>query len=57
MKKIRKHAAGIDIGAKQIFVAIESESVKVFETFTEDLISCGEYLKNHGVVHGRHGLC
>ena len=49
MKKIRKHAAGIDIGAKQIFVAIESESVKIFETFTEDLISCGEYLKNHGV--------
>jgi len=49
MKKIRKHAAGIDIGAKQIFVAIESESVKIFETFTEDLIACGNYLKDHAV--------
>ncbi len=49
MKKIRKHSAGIDIGAQQIFVAIENEQVKVFDTFTEDFISCGNHLKSHGI--------
>lgn len=49
MKKIRKNTAGIDIGAKQIFVSIGEMEVKVFDTFTEDLISCGHYLKSHGV--------
>ena len=49
MKKIRKDTAAIDIGAKQIYVAIESGEVKVFDTFTEDLVICGNYLKSHKV--------
>ena len=49
MDKIRKNAAGIDIGAKQIFVAIENEPVKSFDTFTEDLILSRDYLLSHGI--------
>lgn len=49
MDKIRKNAAGIDIGAKKIFVAIENEPVKSFETFTEDLILSRDYLLSHGI--------
>ena len=36
MEKIRKNAAGIDIGAKKVFVAIEGQEVRSFYTFTED---------------------
>ncbi len=49
MDKIRRNAAGIDIGAKRIFVAIENEPVRSFETFTEDLILGRDYLLSHGV--------
>ncbi len=49
MDKIRKNAAGIDIGAKKIFVAIENEPVRSFETFTEDLILGKDYLLSHGI--------
>jgi len=49
MEKIRKNAAGIDIGAKRIFVAIENEPVRSFETFTEDLILGKDYLLLHGI--------
>lgn len=49
MERIRKHAAGIDIGAQKIFVAIESESVRSFETFTEELYEARDYLLSHGI--------
>lgn len=49
MRKIRKNCAGIDIGAKQIYVSVEGQQVEVFDTFTEDLVSCGVYLQNQGV--------
>src|SRR5690554_6806545 len=49
MDKIRKNAAGIDIGSKKIFVAIENEPVRSFETFTEDLILSKDYLLSHGI--------
>jgi len=35
MERIRKSAAGIDIGAKKIFIAIEGVEVVSFDTFTE----------------------
>ena len=44
MKKIRKDVAGIDIGARHVFVGIESNTVKRFETFTEDFEDLAHYL-------------
>ncbi len=44
MEKLRANAAGIDIGAKKIFLAVESEPVRSFETFTEDFYQAKDYL-------------
>lgn len=49
MRKIRKNSAGIDIGAKQIFVSIEGQPVKSFFTFTEDFEAACGYLKSFNV--------
>lgn len=49
MKKIRKNAAGIDIGAKQVFVYVENQQVKSFYTFTEDFESLVQYLLQHNI--------
>ena len=50
MKKIHSHAAGIDIGSKQLFVAVEGQDVMVFDSFTEDIIAIGQYLLEHKVT-------
>jgi len=44
MKVIRENAAGIDIGAKKVFVYVEGQEVKSFYTFTEDLEQARDYL-------------
>jgi transposase len=44
MEKLRKNAAGIDIGAKKIFLGIEGEPVRSFDTFTEDFYRARDYL-------------
>ncbi len=44
MEKIRKNVAGIDIGARHVFVGIESNKAKMFETFTEDFEDLAHYL-------------
>ncbi len=44
MKRIRINAAGIDIGAKQIFVSIKNGEVRVFDTFTSGFREAVEYL-------------
>ena len=49
MKKIRLKSAGIDIGAKKLFVSIENQPVKSFDTFTEDLEMLANYLISHGI--------
>lgn len=49
MKKIRKNTAGIDIGAKQFFVAVEGREVKSFFTFTEDIADLVVYLSSNKV--------
>ena len=49
MKKIRESAAGIDIGAKKVFVSIEGQEVKNFFTFTEDLEQVRDYLLKHKI--------
>jgi len=46
MKRIREHAAGIDIGAKKVFVFVEGQEVKNFLTFTEDFEQLRDYLLN-----------
>ena len=49
MEKLRQHSAGIDIGSKMIFVAVESQPVCSFETFTEDFHIAKDYLVSHGI--------
>ncbi len=44
MKKLKSNVAGIDIGAKDIFVALEDGTVKSFKTFTEDFTLCANFL-------------
>ena len=49
MEKIRTNAAGIDIGAKMVFVSVEGQPVASFLTFTEDLALLRDYLLEHKV--------
>jgi transposase len=49
MERIRKNASGIDIGAKNIFVSVESDPVKSFETFTESFYEARDYLLSKGI--------
>ena len=48
------HAAGIDIGAREIYVAVppdsDAEPVRVFQTFTDDLQSLARWLLKCGVT-------
>jgi len=49
MAQINAHAAGIDVGASEIYVAVPkgavSETVRTFPTFTADLEDCAAWLK------------
>lgn len=49
MEKLRENAAGIDIGARKVFVSIEGDEVKSFFTFTEDFENLREYLVGHSI--------
>ena len=49
MKIIRENAAGIDIGAKKVFVYFEGKEVKSFFTFTEDFEAVAHYLSDHKI--------
>jgi transposase len=49
MEKIRTNVAGIDIGAKKVFVAIEGQEVRYFFTFTEDFEKLRDYLFEHKI--------
>ncbi len=48
------NAAGIDIGAREIYVAVaperDTEPVRVFHTFTSDLHQMAEWLKSCGIT-------
>jgi hypothetical protein len=48
------HAAGVDIGAREIFVAVphdpEGQPVRKFATFTEDLRRLADWLQGCGVI-------
>lgn len=49
MQKIHQHSAGIDIGARNIYIGIEGEQVAVFGTFTQDFKDAVSYLLSHGI--------
>jgi transposase len=53
MPVMRPNAAGIDIGATEIFVAVPgdrtAENVRSFPTFTQDLYGLADWLKNCGI--------
>ena len=49
----RPNSAGIDIGATEIYVAVpadrDSENVRSFPTFTQDLYKLAEWLNTCGI--------
>ena len=51
---INAHAAGADIGAREIYVALPADaaeqSVRRFETFTEELRKLVAWLQDHGIT-------
>jgi transposase len=49
MEKMHHHAAGIDIGSRKVFVGLESQPVRSFETFTQDLVALKDYLLENKV--------
>jgi transposase len=53
LEQINLNAAGLDIGDKEIYVAVpkekDRESVRVFRTFTTDLYALADWLKACGV--------
>lgn len=49
MEKIRENAAGIDIGAEKIFVAVAGKEVRSFETFTQSFKEAKDYLLSSGI--------
>lgn len=49
MRVIHPKAAGIDIGADLIFVAVEDQTVVSFETFTDALHQARDYLVAHHI--------
>src|ERR1700733_8908379 len=50
---MRPNAAGIDIGSREIYVAVpadrDAENVRSFPTFTQDLYALAEWLKRCGI--------
>jgi transposase len=49
MEKIKEKAAGIDIGARKVFVSIEGQEVRSFFTFTEDFERLRDYLLENAI--------
>lgn len=50
IKIINEHAAGIDIGSREIFVALPDREVKSFKTFTSSFRSAIEFLKANNIT-------
>jgi len=51
---LHPHAAGIDVGAREVYVAVppgsDPEPVRCFQTFTEDLLAVRDWLQHCGVT-------
>ena len=50
VKDVHAHAAGIDIGSRQVFVGLEEGPVRSFETFTGGLAEVRNYLLENKVI-------
>ena len=50
IRKINHSAAGIDIGASDIFIGIENKEVLSFSTFTESYLDAISYLKENTIT-------
>lgn len=50
MERIREKTAGIDIGARKVFVSIEAQEVRSFFTFTEDFEKLRDYLLENNTL-------
>ena len=57
---MRPNAGGIDIGATEIFVAVpadrDTETVRSFPSFTQDLHDLADWLQHCRVGYGGHGI-
>jgi transposase len=49
LQVINEHAAGIDIGSRQIFVSVPNKEVKSFNTFTSSFNNAITYLKENNI--------
>jgi transposase len=49
MEVIHPHAAGIDVGSEQLYVAVVGGPVRIFETFSASLEALRDYLLTEGV--------
>ncbi len=49
LDQIRPHAAGLDLGSRQIFASVPGQPVRSFVTFTEDLSELCRYLKEQHI--------
>jgi transposase len=47
---VHPHAAGIDIGSETVFVAVDGQPVKRFQTFTQSYVQLAEYLHEQKVT-------
>lgn len=50
VERIRKNAAGIDIGTEEFYVSTDGEMIKVFKTFTYSIETLISYLKEQGTL-------
>lgn len=49
MDKIRKKVAGIDLGAREIYISVENQAVRSYDTFTESFQEARDYLLSLGI--------
>jgi transposase len=54
LKQVRRYAAGLDVGASEVWVDVgienDAEPVRRFETFTADLNTMADWLKSCGIT-------
>ena len=50
LPQVQFHAAGIDMGSEELFIAIDGQPVKRFRTFTVSYHEAIEYLRAHGIT-------
>lgn len=49
LEKVKKNAAGIDLGSKDFFVSVDGETVQSFHTYTKALTNLVSYLNENSI--------